>query len=133
MIRLITSKPDIFGAVASSLCVVHCLVTPLLFISHLYTSTGYEAVPFWWKDLDFLFLTISFIAIYRATKTTSKNFMKYALWIGWIVLFFLILNEKIAWLAVPEILNYAAALTLTSFHIYNLKYCQCNNENCCAN
>ena len=131
--RLIALKPDVFGAIASSLCVVHCLTTPLLFISHLYTPAGYETVPFWSKDLDFLFLAISFIAIYRATKTTSKSFMKYALWIGWIVLFTLILNEKMAWFAIPEILNYIAALSLASFHIYNLKYCQCDDENCCAN
>tara|TARA_B100000963_G_C22573602_1_gene647296 strand:+ start:413 stop:811 length:399 start_codon:yes stop_codon:yes gene_type:complete len=131
--KLIAVKPDVFGAIASSLCVVHCLATPLLFISHLYTSTGYETVPFWWKDLDFLFLVISFTAIYRSTKTTSKNFMKYALWVGWILLFSLILNEKIGWLAIPGILNYIAALSLASFHIYNLKFCQCDDDNCCAN
>ena len=120
--RLIALKPDVLGAISSSLCVVHCLATPLLFISHMYTSMDSRNVPFWWRDLDFLFLTISFIAIYRATKTTSKNFMKYALWVGWIVLFSLILNEKMAWLAIPGILNYIAALSLAAFHIYNLKY-----------
>ena len=130
--RLIALKPDALGAISSSLCVVHCLATPLLFISHLYTSTDLKSIPFWWKDLDFVFLTISFIAIYRATKTTSKNFMKYALWVGWIVLFSLILNEKMGLFAIPGISNYIAALSLSSFHIYNLKYCQCDDENCCA-
>lgn len=131
--KFISLKPDFFGAVASSLCMVHCLATPLLFISNLHTSRGYETIPFWWKELDFIFLAISFIAIYRSTKTTSKNFMKYTLWIGWVVLFFLILNEKIAWLRISGILNYIAAISLSSFHIYNLRYCQCDNENCCAN
>ena len=130
--RLIAFKPDVIGAIASSLCIVHCLLTPLLFISHLYTSTGTQNIPFWWKDLDFLFLTISFIAIYRATKTSSKKFMKYALWIGWIVLFILIFNEKMAWLALPGILNYISAISLSLFHIYNLNYCQCGDENCCT-
>ena len=131
--KSIALKPDIFGAVVSSLCMLHCLVTPFLFVSNLYTSTGNETIPFWWKDLDFLFLAISFIAIYRSTQTTSKNFMKYALWIGWVVLFSLILNEKLAWLTIPGLLNYVAAICLSSFHIYNLKYCQCDNENCCVN
>ena len=125
--KLISLKPDFFGAVASSLCMVHCLATPLLFIPNLHISRGYETIPFWWKELDFIFLAISFIAIYRSTKTTSKNFMKYTLWIGWIVLFFLILNEKIAWLRISGILNYIAAISLSSFHIYNLRYCQCDN------
>lgn len=129
--KSIALKPDIFGAIASSLCLVHCLVTPLLFLSHVYASSGTDAVPFWWKDLDYLFLAVSFVAINRSTQTTSKKFMKYALWAGWMILFSLILNEKMIWLATPGIFNYMAAIGLSSLHIYNLKYCQCKDENCC--
>ena len=130
--KSISLKPDIFGAIASSLCMVHCLATPLLFITHVYGSSGSETVPFWWKDLDYLFLTVSFIAIYRSTQTTSKKFMKYALWAGWAILFCLILNEKMKWLTIPGIFNYIAAIGLSTLHVYNLKYCQCKDENCCA-
>ncbi|MEC8536173.1 MAG: MerC domain-containing protein, partial [Bacteroidota bacterium] len=92
--KSITLKPDILGAIASTLCIVHCLATPLLFITHVYDSFVSETVPFWWKNLDYLFLIVSFTAIYRSTQTTSKKFMKYALWAGWAILFSLILNEK---------------------------------------
>ena len=127
--KSITLKPDIYGAIASSLCMVHCLVTPLLFITHVY---GSETVPFWWKNLDYLFLIVSFTAIYRSTQTTSKKFMKYALWAGWAILFSLILNEKMMWLNIPGISKYTAAIGLSTLHVYNLKYCQCKDENCCA-
>ena len=130
--KSITLKPDIFGAIASSLCLIHCLATPFLFLSRVYGSSGTYVVPFWWKDLDYLFLAVSFIAINRSTKTTSKKFMKYALWSGWVILFSLILNEKMMWLTIPGILNYIAAIGLSSLHIYNLKYCQCEDENCCV-
>ena len=130
--KSITLKPDIFGAIASSLCMVHCLATPLLFITHVYGTFGSETVPLWWKNLDYLFLIVSFTAVYRSTQTTSKKFMKYALWAGWAILFSMILNEKMMWLNIPGIFKYTAAIGLSTLHIYNLKYCQCKDENCCA-
>ena len=130
--KSITLKPDILGAIASSLCIVHCLATPLLFITHVYGSFGSGTVPLWWKNLDYLFLIVSFTAVYRSTKTTSRKFMKYALWAGWAILFSLILNEKMMWLNIPGIYKYTAAIGLSTLHIYNLKYCQCKDENCCA-
>ena len=131
-LKLISLKPDIFGAVASTLCVAHCLLTPFLFLSNGLIYTELDKTPFLWNNLDFIFILISFLAIYRSSQTTSKPFMKYALWISWICLFSFILNEKIFLLSIPGYLTYVAALSLASFHIYNLKFCQCRTENCCA-
>ena len=131
-LKLISLKPDIFGAVASTLCVVHCLLTPFLFLSNGLIYTELDKTPFLWSNLDFIFILISFLAIYRSSQTTSKPFMKYALLISWICLFSFILNEKIFLLSIPGYLTYVAALILASFHIYNLKFCQCKSENCCA-
>ena len=77
--KLILQKPDTFGAIASTLCIIHCVATPFLFVVHSCTLSGCESTPSWWKNLDYFFLTISFMAIYHSTKTTSKNFMKIAL------------------------------------------------------
>jgi len=30
-------------------------------------------------------------------------------------------------------LTYISAFSLSALHIYNLKYCQCKDENCCTN
>ncbi|GAB1856869.1 hypothetical protein MHTCC0001_17050 [Flavobacteriaceae bacterium MHTCC 0001] len=130
--KLITQKPDVFGALASTLCLIHCLATPFLFIAHAYAENDSIAMPIWWKSLDYLFLTISFFAVYRSTQITSKQFMKPLLWLSWIVLFLAIINEKFEFFHLPESFTYVPALTLVVLHIYNLKYCQCKTENCCS-
>ena len=126
-------KPDAIGAIVSTLCVVHCLLTPLLFVAQSYTATHSHEAPFWWKNLDYLFILISVIAVYESTKKSTNKLIKAGLWMSWIILFLLILNEKLVWIEFDEIITYAVALTLSMLHIYNLNYCQCKTENCCNN
>ena len=129
--KITLRKPDSIGAIASMLCVMHCLVTPLIFIAHTCCKDGCDSAPTWWKSIDFMFLTISFISIYQSTITTTSNVMKPILWSLWSLLTFLIINENLNILEIPETLNYITAITLASFHIYNLKYCQCDKK-CCS-
>lgn len=132
MIKLILQKSDTLGALASTLCVVHCLATPLIFIAHTCSIGGCEATPTWWRNLDYIFLFISFLAVKRSTKETSKKFMKPALWFSWAILFLLVVNEKILLVIVPETVTYVAALLLAILHLYNLKFCQCETHECCV-
>ncbi|MDC3301222.1 MerC domain-containing protein [Flavobacteriaceae bacterium] len=118
-------KPDTIGAIVSTLCVVHCLLTPLLFVAQSYTATHSHEAPFWWKNLDYLFILISVIAVYESTKKSTNKLIKAGLWMSWIMLFLLILNEKLVWIELDEIITYSVALTLSILHIYNLNYCQC--------
>jgi hypothetical protein len=126
-------KPETIGAIVSTLCVVHCLLTPLLFVAQSYTATHSHEAPFWWKNLDYLFILISIIAVYESTKKSTNKLIKAGLWMSWIMLFLLILNEKLVWIELDEIITYSVALTLSMLHIYNLNYCQCETENCCNN
>ena len=126
-------KSDTIGAIASTLCVIHCLMTPLLFAVQSYTAAQHENIPLWWKNLDFLFVTISVIAVYRSAQNSSNTRIKYTLWLSWFTLFILILNEKLALVSLAEFITYIAALTLACLHIYNLNYCQCKTEDCCNN
>ncbi|WP_349628825.1 hypothetical protein [Cellulophaga sp. 20_2_10] len=71
--------------------------------------------------------------MYRSTKTTTSTWIKPALWLSWILLFVIIVNEKIAWFNFPESLIYAPALLLIALHLYNRRYCQCKTTNCCTN
>ncbi len=130
--KLIVQKPDTFGAIASILCVIHCVLTPLLFIVHSCSINDCDGAPTWWKNLDYFFLAISFFAVYNSTQTTSKKIMIPILWISWIVLLVLILNEKLKWFILPEIITYLAAFILAGLHIYNLNYCQCKKDKCCT-
>lgn len=130
--KLILQRPDTFGAIASILCIIHCVATPFLFVVHSCALSGCESASIWWKNLDYFFLTISFMAIYHSTKTTSKNFMKIALWVNWTVLLAVIINEKTQWISLPETITYVIAFTLAVLHIYNLNFCQCKTNKCCV-
>ncbi len=132
MIKSILVKSDTLGAIASTLCVVHCLATPFLFVAHTCALGGCKTSPNWWQNLDYVFLIISFIAVIRSVKNTSKKIMKPILWFSWCALTILVMNEKIQLIPLPETITYAAALLLAITHIYNLKYCQCKTDTCCV-
>ncbi len=126
-------KSDTIGVFASSLCLIHCVSTPLLFIAQAHAACCDVDAPSWWKSLDYIFLAVSFIAVYWSAKSTSKQWIKPAMWITWALLSFIILNEKGQWLALPEYAIYIPSLGLVFLHVYNLKFCQCKEEECCVN
>ena len=130
----IIKRSDSYGAIASTLCLIHCLTTPFIIIFFNYAqlvTTNYLGI---WKSLDLVFLLTSLLMVHFSVKNTSKNFMKYIFWCSWSILFFLIMNEKLELIHLPEFMTYCSAIFLTIVHIYNLKFCQCSNEDChCPN
>ena len=130
---VLKQKTDLIGAIASTLCLAHCIATPFIFIAQSCSIVCCDSAPGWWGAIDYFFLVVSFFAIYRSTQTTSSNLIKPFLWLSWSVLFIIIMNEKRAWFPLGEQAIYFPALTLTVLHLYNKKYCQCNTTNCCTN
>lgn len=130
--KLAIKKPDTVGATASLLCLIHCVLTPIIFIAQACPFDECGTSPIWWKNIDYLFLLISFFSIFRSTQTTSKRYMVFLLWSSWSLLSFLIINEKLELFSIPEIVTYVTATSLALLHIYNLKYCQCKDEKCCV-
>ena len=123
---------DTIGAINSSLCVAHCFATPFLFLGQAQTSlVEFSTVPLWWQFLNYVFIVISFFAVSRTVKNSSNQLVKSLLWVSWVFLSALILNEEFEIMHIPELLTYFAGISLASLHIYNLKYCQCEDENCC--
>lgn len=127
----LTKLSDVWGSVASSLCLAHCLATPFLFAAHTGHVHGHHSSPDWWGFLDLLFIAISFMAVFYSVKNTSKNWMKFALWISWVLLAGIIVNEKIQWLELAEALIYVPSIALVVLHLYNRNYCLCKNDKCC--
>ncbi|MBP2830872.1 MerC domain-containing protein [Aquimarina sp. U1-2] len=109
---------------ASSLCLAHCLLTPFLFMAHSGSMLFHNEHPLWWKSLDIIFLGLSFLAVRKSSRTTSKSKMKYAFWISWLLLFIIVINEKLALFPLAEETIYLASSLLVILHVYNLKYCQ---------
>ncbi len=123
---------DTFGIISGSLCLVHCVATPFLFIARACTDTCCSSTPVWWQLVDYLFIVISFAAIYYASKNTNKKWMQIALWSSWAVLLFTILNETFETGLLPEMFIYFPASAIVGLHFYNRRYCKCAKDKCCA-
>jgi len=135
MVRInhLNIKSDSIGIMASTLCFLHCLATPLLFIGHVSASPIKEHYPLWWGTLDVLFLGVSFFAVYWSTLTTSKTWIKYAFWFSWILLSLTIMTEKLELWPLPEVAIYPPTIGLIVLHFYNRRYyCNCEEKNCCT-
>lgn len=129
----IEAKSDVVGALASGLCMIHCLATPFLFALPT-TGHGEHAHPdnFLWGILDIIFLAISAFAVFHSVRNSSKSWIGPAMFISWVLLAAIILNEKLSVIHLPEFAIYIPALALVGLHIYNRKYCQCADEECCV-
>ena len=125
--RILTS--DIIGASASGFCIIHCATTPILFLANLNVLACCEKIPLWWQLLNYLFLTISFIAVISAVKKSTKVWLGIAFIISWTFLFLAILIETFEILIIPEVLSYIPAFCLIALHLYNQNYCTC--DDCC--
>ena len=130
--KLIIKYSDYVGASASGLCLIHCIATPILFLSQASLISISNEMLFLWQSLNFLFLAISFIAIYYSVKNSSNSYVKILLFLSWLTLSSLILIELFEILSIAEFYTYIAAISLSSLHIYNLNYCRCEDDSCCA-
>ncbi|MCG8372428.1 MAG: MerC domain-containing protein [Balneolales bacterium] len=130
--NLTISKSDTLGVFAGTLCILHCFATPFLFVALAGSASYGGEAPLWWLSISYIFLGISFFAVYRSTQTTSRSFMKPLFWVSWIVLSFVIVNEQFEWLELAEMFSYLAAFILVGLHLYNRRYCQCESDHCCV-
>ena len=124
-------KSDTLGALSSLLCMLHCIATPFLFLATTCGAACCAASPSWWQWLDYIFLIISCIAIINSTKNSNSKFIKYSLWTSWSGLLLFIINLKFNLFYVSEHIKFIPAFSLIALHIYNLKYCQCKEDDCC--
>ena len=129
LIKILLINSDTFGVLACALCVIHCIATPFIIITYNYSITEHITAPIWWKNLDYIFLIISFFMVYFSTQTTTKGLIKYLFWSSWVLLFGMIMNEKGGLFPIPEYITYTTAILLAAIHFYNLKFCRCKINN----
>jgi len=115
----IKQRSDSLGAAASLFCIIHCAATPFVFVAQTYAATCSEFSPLWWQIIDYLFLVISFAAIYETTKRTSLNWIRPCFWVCWTVLLLVIINEKFTLISIVGAIKYLPAFLLVLLHLYN--------------
>lgn len=126
--QILVKHSDRLGIIISTICGIHCIATPLLFVTRACCTNA----PNWWKSLDVLFLLLSFITIYFSIKHSTNSLVKIGLGLSWLFLAAVIANEYINIFSFPEWLIYIPAFCLIILHVYNRKYCQCKYQ-CCNN
>ncbi len=124
---------DTIGAIASTICFVHCIVTPLLFVAKACSASccASAEIPLWWKAIDYIFIVISFIAIYYASKNSTKKWLKFGLWFSWATLLLTLVAESFALSFLPETFIYYPALSIVALHLYNHRFCACTPDKAC--
>tara|TARA_B100000900_G_C20580956_1_gene717527 strand:- start:503 stop:898 length:396 start_codon:yes stop_codon:yes gene_type:complete len=122
---------DAIGSIAGILCIIHCIITPLLFLINAELAT--KQTLFALQLIGYVFLIISFFAVYRSALNTTNKTVKVLFFFFWGALLFLILNESFGAFRIAETFTFISAFSLSALHIYNLKYCQCKDETCCTN
>ena len=134
MIRMkITLKnSDNLGILSSSLCLIHCFITPFIYMSFTSLFSQNDFLYSSWKGINIIFIVFSLIAVNRSTKKTTSKIIKPIFWFSWCFLFFVLFNEEVKFIELPELASYLSALNLAGIHVYNLKFCGCKDENCCT-
>lgn len=111
---------DIIGILSSSICLVHCVATPIL----IAIGAGFITNPFF----KYLFLIISFVSIFIATENITSKKISLLLWISfWGFLFSTLFQEEYEWLHYS---GYLFAILIIIGHILNIKHCrECSKQN----
>ncbi|MBT2619853.1 MULTISPECIES: MerC domain-containing protein [Chryseobacterium] len=102
---------DAVGISAAVLCLIHCIIFPLLMIVPL----GISHNPY----VDLAFLFIGGVVVYRVTKKVSKLWLKSLFWISILLISISVLVDLIYEIHIPLI--YVGAVGLITGHILNFK------------
>lgn len=123
-IKFFANNSDLFGVLTCSMCLIHCISTPLILISFSSLNTKLSMSYSWWSNLDYVFLIISFLLVHISAQTTRIKIMKFFFWLSWFSLFLVIINEKTELYEFSEYLIYLITTGLSLLHLFNLKYCK---------
>lgn len=119
----ISNKADLIGIVSAVLCLIHCIVPPILFLCFGHLIEHSHNHLFRW---DYFFLIISSYAVYHATHHAVNNFIKGILWISFGVLSIAVLLHHLPFM---HYIAYLASLGLIGGHLVNLRKIKNSNSN----
>ncbi|GAB3020413.1 hypothetical protein GCM10027185_16910 [Spirosoma pulveris] len=113
----LSRKADYIGITGSILCIIHCLVTPVL----LLTSSVFQnsTLRVGYLSLDYVFIGVNIVAVYFATRHYAPPAIKRSLW-GFLLLFSVALLLEDAD-PVFEYIAYTASAGLVITHLLNIR------------
>ncbi|MBO0952546.1 MerC domain-containing protein [Fibrella forsythiae] len=116
---ILRQKADYVGITGSILCIIHCLITPVLVMTS--TLLNHESLRIGFLSLDYLFIAINIVAVWSATRHTSRP-IRFALW-SLLTLFAagLVLEDLDPRF---EYMAYGASVGLVIAHLANIYHCR---------
>jgi hypothetical protein len=102
---------DTIGISAAVLCLIHCIIFPLLMVIPL----GISHNPY----VDLAFLIVGAIVVFRITRQISNGWLKCLFWISIGLIFISVLADLLFEVHIPLI--YVGAAGLITGHIINFK------------
>lgn len=115
---------DWLGVTTSGLCAVHCTLTPLFFATRPIlegTLDKHGHSSEFWSLLDYLFLGLSFIAVWYSARHTSYSVIKWIFWGAWSIFTIGLLSELFHFYY-AKWLMYVGSIALIGMHLFNLFY-----------
>lgn len=123
MERISLKNPDLLGVAASLLCLIHCVLTPILFLSSVLIVISphgnEEEIPLFLKALEMVFLILSFWSVRQATRQSLHAWIGYGLYIAWSILAITVILELVDVHFLGDYLKYIAVIVLIILHLYN--------------
>lgn len=119
----LSRKADYIGITGSVLCIIHCLITPILLLTSSVLQNSTVRVGY--LSLDYVFIGVNIIAVYFATRHYAPSAIKRSLW-GFLSLFTVaLLLEETA--PIFEYLAYTASAGLVITHLLNIRQHRMNH------
>ena len=113
----LSRKADYIGITGSVLCIIHCLVTPVLLLTTSLLQDSTFRIGY--LSLDYVFIGVNIVAVYFATRHYAPIAIKRSLW-GFLSLFSVaLLLEGTA--PFFEYIAYIASAGLVITHLINIR------------
>lgn len=114
---MLSRKADYIGITGSILCIIHCMITPVMLLTTSLMQSSTLRVSY--LSLDYVFIGVNIVAVYSATRHFAPPVIKWGLW-GFLSLFSIaLLLEETA--PVFEYMAYLASAGLVITHFLNIR------------
>ena len=116
--EVLNRKADYIGISGSVLCIIHCLITPVLLVSSSFLTN--DTVRVGYLSLDYVFIGVNTLAVYFATRHATTPAIKACLWSFLSLFAVAIVLEDVN--EFFEYLGYTASVGLVLTHLMNIRF-----------
>jgi len=106
---------DWLGILSASLCIVHCLILPLVLVAGIVSKSSFPE----WEWLDFIFILLAWIGVYGASRHHGAGPINRGLWANVLVFSLsLLLHEHFGWALYVSL---ASSLFMIVLHVMHYR------------